>query len=236
MSQQITVYTSKSCPYAHRVELALVEAKADCTRYQIDLRNKPDWYAPKVNPVSKVPALAYGGPPVPADQPSPESTKLTESLVLVEFIADLFPESGILPKDPVLRAKARLFADAVSNKLVPAQVAVLIRDEDPEQLVQAYEAIQALLPPQGFALGPFSAADIAAAPFLARIELNLANDLGGFPANEGKGPKILELLHAPKLARMQQYLKDIRGHPSFVATFDEASRSVTLHFLCGHGH
>lgn len=172
----------------------------------------------------QVPAIAYGGPTVPADQPSPECTKLVESLVLVEFIADLFPESGILPKDPVLRAKARLFVDAVSNKVSPAQAAVLIRGEDPEQLVQAYEAVQALLPPQGFAIGEFSAADIAIAPFLARIELNLANDLGGFPADQGEGPKILELLRAPKLARLQQYFKDIQARPSFVTTFDKVSR------------
>ena len=154
----------------------------------------------------------------------------------MEFIADLFPESGILPKDPVLRAKARLFIDAVSTKLAPAQAAVVIRGEDPEQLVQAYEAIQALLPPQGFAVGEFSIADIAVAPFLARIDLNLTNDLGGFPADQGEGPKILELLRAPKLARLQQYFKDIQARPSFATTFDKVSYSATRqhHFEFGH--
>ena len=151
-----------------------------------------------------------------------------ESLVLVEFIADLFPESGIVPKDPVLRAKARLFVNAVSTKLGPAMSAGLYRGENPEQLVQAYEAVQALLPPQGFAAGEFSIAEIAIAPFLARIQLNLANDLGGFLANEGTGPKILELLQAPKLARLQEYFKDIQAHPSFAATFDEVRSSVKL--------
>lgn len=128
----------------------------------------------------------------------------------------------------MLRAKARLFIDAVSNKIAPAQLSVLIRGEDPEQLVQAYEAIQALLPPQGFAIGEFSAADIAVAPFFARIELNLANDLGGYPAGQGQGPKILELLRAPKLARLQQYWKDIQARPSFASTFDKVRRSVGL--------
>jgi glutathione S-transferase len=40
-----------------QVELALQEAKADMTRYEIDLQNKPDWYASRVNPASKVRAL-----------------------------------------------------------------------------------------------------------------------------------------------------------------------------------
>ena len=37
-----------------KVEIALTEAKAKFTRYEIDLKNKPDWYAPKVNPVGEV--------------------------------------------------------------------------------------------------------------------------------------------------------------------------------------
>ncbi|KAH7909602.1 hypothetical protein BJ138DRAFT_1154831 [Hygrophoropsis aurantiaca] len=48
----------------------------------------------------QIPAIAYGGPDVPPETPSPDSTKLAESLVLVEFVADLFPQSGILPTDP----------------------------------------------------------------------------------------------------------------------------------------
>ena len=37
-----------------KVEIALAEAKATFKTYQIDLQNKPEWYAPKVNPASKV--------------------------------------------------------------------------------------------------------------------------------------------------------------------------------------
>lgn len=37
-----------------KAEIALAEAKVEYTRFEIDLRNKPDWYVPKVNPVGKV--------------------------------------------------------------------------------------------------------------------------------------------------------------------------------------
>ena len=37
-----------------QTEIALHEAKADFIRHEIDLQNKPEWYAPKVNPASKV--------------------------------------------------------------------------------------------------------------------------------------------------------------------------------------
>ena len=145
--------------------------------------------------------------------------KLNESLVLVEFIADLFPESGILPKDPVLRAKVRLFIDAVSNKFSPANAAVVYQGEDPEKLVAALEQIQSLLPKEGFAIGEFSAADIAIVPFLGRLKLLLENDLGGYPGGKGEGARILKLLQQPKLARFQQYWADLEARPSFVSTF-----------------
>ncbi|EKM56448.1 uncharacterized protein PHACADRAFT_253585 [Phanerochaete carnosa HHB-10118-sp] len=220
MPEKITLYTAKICPYAHRAEIALALANVPYTRYEIDLRNKPEWYLPKVNPVGKVPAIAYGGPDVSPDQPSPESTKLNESLVLVEFVADLFPDSGILPKDPVLRARARLFIDAVSNKFSPANASVIHNGGDPEPLVQAIEQLQSLLPSQGFAIGEFSAADIAIAPFIARLELNLENDLGGYPEGKGEGQRILNLIRSPKLTRWQEYSRALLAHPAVASTFD----------------
>ncbi|KAI0089005.1 hypothetical protein BDY19DRAFT_993817 [Irpex rosettiformis] len=217
MSNQLTLYTGIS-PYSERVEIALLEAHAKFTRYEIDLSNKPGWFQSQVNPAGKIPAITYGGPEVPPDQPSPESVKLNESLVLVEFIADLYPESGILPKDPVLRAKARLFIEFVSTKLLQVFRAG-INLQNVDILVQAFEEIQALLPPTGFAVGEFSIADISIGPFLSRLELRLGHDLGPWPAGTGEGPKILALLHQPKLTRIWEYLKDVQARPSFAATF-----------------
>ena len=34
--------------------MALAELDVNYTKYEIDLQNKPEWYAPKVNPASKV--------------------------------------------------------------------------------------------------------------------------------------------------------------------------------------
>lgn len=152
--------------------------------------------------------------------------KLNESLVLVEFVADLYPESGMLPKDPVLRAKARIFIDAVSNKLTQTQYKVINRGEGTaEDLVQAYESLQALLPPKGFVVGDFSIADIAIAPFLARIELLLSNDLGAWPAGKGEGQRILGLLQQPKLTRIWEYWKELQKRPSVADTFDKVRQT-----------
>ena len=89
-----------------------------------------------------MPAIAYGGPQVPPDQPSPDSTKIAESLVLVEFVGDLFPESGILPKDPVKRAQARFFIEGISSKFIPAWYAFSIRNGSLDDFYGALEYLQ----------------------------------------------------------------------------------------------
>jgi len=217
----ITLYTAKICPYAHRVEIALAEAKAKFKVYQIDLLNKPEWYAPKVNPASKVPAVAYGGPDVPPENPSPESVKLTESLVLVEFVADLFPEANIIPKDPVLRAKARFFIEVVSSKYAPAQNKFIMRGEGYEGLLAAVEAIQDILPTSGsYAIGEqYTIADIAITPFLGRLMVASSNDLGKFPA--GQGSEFLKALSNEKYAKFSAYANRVLARPSYRVTFDE---------------
>ncbi|KAI0302796.1 hypothetical protein B0F90DRAFT_1834512, partial [Multifurca ochricompacta] len=87
------------CPYAQRVRRArFPRGGANVTRYQIDFRNKPGWYASRVNPASKVPAVAYGNTGSDPENPSSESVKIAESLVLLEFVADLYPDSGLLPR------------------------------------------------------------------------------------------------------------------------------------------
>ncbi|KAI0259699.1 hypothetical protein BC834DRAFT_904559 [Gloeopeniophorella convolvens] len=218
----IIFYTAKVCPFAQRVELAFQEAGADIGRYQIDLQNKPEWYASRVNPASKVPAVVYGSPKADPEHPTPESAKIAESLVLLEFVADLYPQSGLLPADPVARARVRFFIDAVSSRLFPAFLALFIRGETSgaDAFVAALADVQALLPETGFAAGPgFTIADAALVPFLARWELQLRNDVGKFA--EGTGPRVYEeVFKSEKFARLQRYFADVTSRQSFKNSFD----------------
>jgi glutathione S-transferase len=210
-----------------QVELALKEAGAQYKRYEIDLQNKPDWYAPKVNPVSKVPAIAYGGPDVAPDQPSPESTKIAESLVILEFVADLYPTSTLLPKDPVQRAKVRFFIDAVTTKLVLSWFGVVMNGEGPDTLFKAVEDLQALIVKEGgqFAVGnEFTIADAAVLPFLARIEVALKYEVGAFAP--GEGPKAWSELAGPKYAKIQAYFEGLKQRKNFKDTWNEVSPCV----------
>lgn len=151
--------------------------------------------------------------------------KLHESLVLVEFIADLFPEANLRPSDPVKLARARLFIDAVVNKYAPAEWAATMEDADPQKLVEALEHLQSFLPSEGFAVGDFSIADIAIIPLLLRMELYAENDLNGYPKGEGYGQKILDAIRTPKLARFHEYWKDLTARPSVASTWNKVRRS-----------
>ncbi|CAE6501785.1 unnamed protein product [Rhizoctonia solani] len=225
MSQTLTLYSSGLCPFAQRTVIALHEAKANYTQYEIDLSNKPEWYAPKVNLAGKVPAIAYGGPKVDPANPSPESTKLTESLVLLEFIADLYPSSGLLSSNPVERAQTRFIIDLFSTKILPSFLALVWRGESPEGLYDGLLAFQSQLELYAkpfFGGEKLNIADVAVAPFLARMEAHFRRDVGGF-AN-GQGPKVHdELFKSERFTTLAKYTHAVLSRDTVKKSFPEAS-------------
>ncbi|KAI0765433.1 hypothetical protein C8Q74DRAFT_1288335 [Fomes fomentarius] len=221
MAQQqlITLYYSPISHFSDRVLFALEEAKAEYTKYPINLSDKPAWYALKVNPLGKLPAIAYGGPRTSPDDPSPESTKLAESLAIVEFIADIFPSSGILPSDPILRATARRFALYVDIVFVPQFRGFFVEGAPASAFLDALEVLQRFLPERGFVLGEqWSLADIAIAPILLRLVVCLENEIGTYAL--GVGHTTLEAVKDPRFARIWQYIQDLKERPSIKANFN----------------
>jgi glutathione S-transferase len=216
----------------------LEEINAKYQRYEIDLQAKPDWYAPKINPASKVPAIAYGGPVVPPDQPSPESLKVNESLILLEFINDIDPEHRLLPKDPETRVRVRLFIDAVGSKLAPKWYLSSIKGDSLSNLMEGLETIQTYLSPENkYAIGnEFTMADITILPFLARADLSLRHDVGAFPM--GAAPAAYDLVqNDEKFATLRQYFNTLKERESFKKTFDPV-RSISFPTLrdVSHAH
>ncbi|TRM59558.1 thioredoxin-like protein [Schizophyllum amplum] len=232
MTSQITLYTAKICPYAHRAEIALAETGIPFKRVEIDLKNKPEWY-PNVNPRGQVPAITYGGPDHPPEKPSPEAEKIAESLVLVDFFNDLAPNHPLLPTDPVRRAKARYFVEAIGSRFTPAWYASYMRGEPFDKLFDGLESLQALLPATSkYAIGDeYTIADVAATPFFARLEVALRDDFGAFA--QGEGPKAWKTLTTePRFARWREYYANLKARESFKKTFDEdaVKRSFAVRF------
>ncbi|KAG2129543.1 glutathione S-transferase [Suillus cothurnatus] len=203
MSEQLTLYLHKLSPHSRKIQLALTEIDAPYKGYHVDLSNKPEWFTSIVNPVGEVPTLTYGGPSVNPEDPSPLSAKITESNVILEFLADLYPDSGLLLKDPVLRAKVRFFVDATTKHV-----------ENP-----LYDF--GLLEEGGdFAVGDrYPIADACISPHLAMLKTVTENDLGKFRV--GMGLKLGEELKGPKFTKFTKYVNQMLERPSLRETYDE---------------
>ena len=180
----------------------------------------------------------YGSPKSDPENPSVESAKITESLVVLEFVADLYPNSGLLPKDPVERARVRFFIDALSTKVFPPASKFFVSDDEeaPRAFITALAEFQELLPNSNaqFAVGDhFTIADAAFAPFLGFWELTFRHDIGKFPA--GTGPRLYqELFDSERFARLQKYYRNISNRESFKNSFDAVR--LTMHafmWVCG---
>jgi glutathione S-transferase len=142
---------------------------------------------------------------------------LAESLVLIEFIADLFPDSDLLPKDPVERAKVRFFIDTVSTKLTPA---LNPYSTGGSAMLEAVDLLQQQI--QGkYVLGDrFTLADVAIAPFLGRsLLIALKNGIGKFDKEDAE--KAWTALNGTKYEKFWRYFNDVQARPSWKNTFDE---------------
>lgn len=175
---------------------------------------------------SKVPAITYGGPLVRPDEPSPASFKLTESLVILEFITDIFPESNLLPRDPVDRASARFLVNLFAEKLRTVQSDVLFKRGSPQEVIAAIDELQKYMPAPGDNKGPyvngntFTSIDAIAAAFLIRMDGCLKRDVGSFP--EGEGIKAYRVLHtSERYERYRAYLSALLQRESVLGTFPE---------------
>lgn len=230
---QITLYSNKASPYGHCVEIALREAKAEYSLYDVNLMKKPAWFVEKVNSAGKAPAITYGGPLVRPDEPSPASFKLTESLVILEFITEIFPESNLLPRDPVDRASARFLVNLFAEKLRTVQSDVLFKRGSPQEVIATIDELQKYMPAPGDNKGPyvngntFTSIDAIAAAFLIRMDGCLKRDVGSF--REGKGIKAYRVLRtSERYERYRAYLSALLQRESVLGTFPEEQIFVAL--------
>ncbi|KIK97276.1 hypothetical protein PAXRUDRAFT_238921 [Paxillus rubicundulus Ve08.2h10] len=213
--------------YSHKVEVALLEANAKYRSHKFDVYSKPEWYTTKVNPLTgKIPAVIYGEPEdSDPEDPPPNAFKLIESQVILEFVADLYPDSGLLPTEPTSRGRVRLFVDAVSRYIEGPAIMFIRGQDDYEPLLMGIEVIQGLLSDpisdtgECFAVGErFTIADATIVPFIARLELASKTDLGRFEAGMGLG--FGEELKAPKYEKFRKYMDQMLERESTKKTFD----------------
>jgi RNA polymerase-associated protein len=159
----MTLYSGTTDPYSHRCRIVLFEKGMDFQVIDVDVFNKPEDLA-VMNPYNKVPVLVE------------RDLILYEANIINEYIDERFPHPQLMPADPEMRARARLFLNRFEHELfchieglesgVPKTVEkarIAVRDN----LTQ----ISPVFTKQKYMLGDeFSMLDVAIAPLLWRLD------------------------------------------------------------------
>jgi len=157
------LYSGTSDPYSHRCRIVLFEKGMDFEVIDVDLMNKSEDVA-AINPYGKVPVLVE------------RDLVLYEANIINEYIDERFPHPQLMPPDPVMRGRARLFLHRFEQELY-SQVEV-IEHGMPKAADKARAIIRdnltqlaQILANQKFLLGDeYSMLDVAIAPLLWRLD------------------------------------------------------------------
>jgi RNA polymerase-associated protein len=159
----MTLYSGTVDPFSHRCRIVLYEKGMDFQVIDVDVENMPEDIA-VMNPYNRVPVLVE------------RDLVLHEANIINEYIDERFPHPQLMPADPVMRGRARLFLFRFENELF-CHIDTL--EKGPKKEADKARAIirdhLTLIAPvfqkQKYMLGEeYSMLDVAIAPLLWRLE------------------------------------------------------------------
>jgi stringent starvation protein A len=160
----MTLYSGTTDPYSHRCRFVLFEKGMDFQVIDVDVYGRQEDIA-AMNPYNRVPVLVE------------RDLILYEANIINEYIDERFPHPQLMPPDPVMRARARLFLHRFEQELF-CHIDAIERGqqksaEKARQMIRDnLSQIAPVFSKQKFMLGDeFSMLDVAIAPLLWRLEL-----------------------------------------------------------------
>ncbi len=164
----MVLYSGTTCPFSQRCRFVLFEKGMDFEIRDVDLFNKPEDIS-IMNPYGQVPILVE------------RDLILYESNIINEYIDERFPHPQLMPPDPVMRSRARLFLFNFERELF-VHVQALEKREPPKDGGKAMEKARQQIRDRLTQLSPiflknkymlgddFSMLDVAIAPLLWRLD------------------------------------------------------------------
>ncbi len=161
----MVLYSGTTCPFSQRCRFVLFEKGMDFEIRDVDLFNKPEDIG-VMNPYGQVPILVE------------RDLVLYESNIINEYIDERFPHPQLMPADPVMRARTRLFLFNFERELF-SQVQVLETSAANPKAMSAARAtirdrltqLAPIMLKNKYMLGEeFSMLDVALAPLLWRLD------------------------------------------------------------------
>jgi maleylpyruvate isomerase len=178
-------YFRSSASYRVRIALNLKGLSADHLPHHLRKGEQRDPAYLAINPQGLVPTLQDDAGAI-----------ITQSLAIIEWLDEIYPEPPLLPNDPLRRAKVRAFAMALACDTHPVQnLKVLARLRElglPEQQVTGWAA---WVNREG----------------LAACERLIANEPGPFCF--GAAPSMADLCLVPQLANARRFGVDVAEFP-----------------------
>ena len=164
----MVLYSGTTCPFSQRCRFVLFEKGMDFEIRDVDLYNKPEDIS-IMNPYGQVPVLVE------------RDLILYESNIINEYIDERFPHPQLMPADPVMRARTRLFLFNFEREPFVHVQTLERRDHDKEtartmerarqQIRERLTQLTPIFVKNRFMLGDeFSMLDVAMAPLLWRLD------------------------------------------------------------------
>ncbi|HKO66568.1 MAG TPA: glutathione S-transferase N-terminal domain-containing protein [Burkholderiaceae bacterium] len=160
----MVLYSGTTCPFSQRCRFVLFEKGMDFEIRDVDLFNKPEDIN-TMNPYGQVPILVE------------RDLVLYESNIINEYIDERFPHPQLMPADPVMRARTRLFLFNFERELF-VHVQTLENSNNQKAMEKARATIRdrltqlsPIMLKNKYMLGDdFSMLDVALAPLLWRLD------------------------------------------------------------------
>ncbi len=159
----MTLYSGTTDPFSQRCRIVLYEKGMDFQVIDVDIYNKPEDLA-VMNPYNKVPVLVE------------RDLVLYEANIINEYIDERFPHPQLMPADPAMRARARLFLHRFENDLychisAIEQGAQKVADKARKVVSDNLTQLAPIFAKHKFMLGDeYSMLDVAIAPLLWRLD------------------------------------------------------------------
>jgi len=157
------LYSNSTDPFSHRCRIVLFEKGMDFEVIDVDLTNQSEDLS-ILSPYSNVPVLVE------------RDLVLTDANIINEYIDERFPHPQLMPPDPVMRARARLFLKDFENELFVHMHDMDSTDQSKKIaarkiITETLIKLTPILTKQPFLLhDEYSMLDVAIAPLLWRLD------------------------------------------------------------------
>lgn len=186
---ELVLYRSPVSSAVRRVEIALKLKGLAYREVRFDLaeakRSGHDYR--RINPQTKVPSLMHG------------DVVLTQSLAILEYLEECFPDVPLLPRAPAARARARMLAQVVACEMHPLQNTWVARWmqaywRTPEEKTLAWQR-----------------------HWISEGLRTIESCLGGDSFCVGEAPTIADCCLVPQVANAHAYQIDMTPYPGVLA-------------------